>query len=119
MRPHTPQQALQRLIKGNERFIRGKAKHGNVSRQALARLRCGQNPFAVILGCSDSRVPPELVFDQGFGDLFVIRIAGNVIAPDVTGSIQYAHQHLGIKLMLARSNPTTIQLLMNGTLPVE
>jgi carbonic anhydrase len=100
MRPHTPQQALQRLIKGNERFIRGKAKHGNVSQQALARLRCGQNPFAVILGCSDSRVPPELVFDQGFGDLFVIRIAGNVIAPDVTGSIQYAHQHLGTKLMV-------------------
>jgi carbonic anhydrase len=100
LRPRTPQQALHRLIEGNERFIRGEAKHGSISEQAFARLRAGQKPFAVILGCSDSRVPPELVFDQGFGDLFVIRIAGNVIAPGVTGSIQYAHRHLGTSLLV-------------------
>lgn len=100
LRPRTPQQALHRLIKGNERFVRGEAKPRSLSQQAFARLRDGQMPFAVILGCSDSRVPPELVFDQGFGDLFVIRIAGNVIAPGVTGSIQYAHRHLGTSLLV-------------------
>ncbi len=100
LRPRTPQQALHCLIEGNERFIRGEAKHGSISQQAFARMRGGQRPFAVVLGCSDSRVPPELVFDQGFGDLFVIRIAGNVIAPGVTGSIQYAHRHLGTSLMV-------------------
>ena len=63
-------------------------------------MRESQRPFAVILGCSDSRVPPELVFDQGFGDLFVIRLAGNVIEPSVFGSIQYAHLHLGTSLLV-------------------
>ena len=63
-------------------------------------MRETQRPLAVIIGCSDSRVPPELVFDQGFGDLFVIRLAGNVIAPGVAGSIQYAHRHLGTKLLV-------------------
>jgi carbonic anhydrase len=96
----TPQEALQRLIEGNKRFVRGEPIHGRVSEEAFAKLRESQRPFAVIVGCSDSRVPPELVFDQGFGDLFVIRMAGNVIAPGVTGSIQYAHRHLGTSLLV-------------------
>ena len=96
----TPQEALQRLIEGNKRFVRGEPIHGRVSEEAFAGLRESQRPFAVIIGCSDSRVPPELVFDQGFGDLFVIRLAGNVIAPGVAGSIQYAHRHLGTSLLV-------------------
>ncbi len=67
-------------------------------RKDFASQRQGQRPFAIILGCSDSRVPPELLFDQSFGDLFVIRLAGNLLAPGVGGSIQYAYQHLGTSL---------------------
>ena len=74
--------------------------NSKVSEEVFVRLRESQRPFAVILGCSDSRVPPELVFDQSFGDLFVIRLAGNLIAPGVAGSIQYAHQHLGTSLLV-------------------
>jgi carbonic anhydrase len=100
LRPVTPQEALKRLIEGNERFALGESIHGKVSKEVFAGLRESQRPFAVIVGCSDSRVPPELVFDQGFGDLFVIRLAGNVIAPGVAGSIQYAHKHLGTSLLV-------------------
>ncbi|MGH8459795.1 MAG: carbonic anhydrase, partial [Nevskiales bacterium] len=92
-RPRTPDEALRRLQEGNARFTAGSPIHNQVSRDVLTRLAGQQKHFAVILGCSDSRVPPELVFDQGFGDLFVIRLAGNVIAPGVFGSIQYAHLH--------------------------
>lgn len=99
-RPKTPRDALQRLIDGNDRFVRGEPVHGIISEEAFARLSEGQRPFAVILGCSDSRVPPELVFDQNFGDLFVIRLAGNVIASGVGGSIQFAHQQLGTSLLV-------------------
>jgi carbonic anhydrase len=99
-RPRTPQEALERLREGNQRFVRGQPRHGKISEQVFADLREGQRPFAVILGCSDSRVPPELVFDQSFGDLFVIRLAGNIIAPGVGGSIQYAKQHLGTSLLV-------------------
>jgi carbonic anhydrase len=88
------------LIEGNERFVQGKPLHGTISDEAFARLREGQEPFAIILGCSDSRVPPELVFDQNFGDLFVIRLAGNIIAPGVDGSMQYAHRVLGTNLLV-------------------
>src|SRR4051812_22898563 len=99
-RPRTPQEALGHLIEGNQRFLRGQPLHATISKEAFARLRTSQRPLAVILGCSDSRVPPELVFDQTFGDLFVIRLAGNVIAPGVGGSIQYAHRHLGTSLLV-------------------
>jgi carbonic anhydrase len=99
-RPRTPDAALQRLVEGNLRFTSGKAIHNQVSTEFLTQLEGQQRPFAAILGCSDSRVPPELIFDQGFGDLFVIRLAGNVIAPGVFGSIQYAHLHLGTNLLV-------------------
>src|SRR5688500_16734260 len=95
-----PEEALQRLIEGNRRFTTGTPWHNQVSRERLMSLASGQAPFAVILGCADSRVPPELVFDQGFGDLFVLRLAGNVYVPSVAGSIQYAHLHLGVSLLV-------------------
>jgi carbonic anhydrase len=78
----------------------GESIHGHASQAWRKRLTAGQKPFATILGCSDSRVPAELVFDQGFGDLFVIRIAGNVISTDVLGSLQYAWHHLHVPLLV-------------------
>src|SRR5437764_7824812 len=99
-RPQTPQEALECLMEGNQRFVQRRPLHGTVSEAVFVRLRESQRPFAVILGCSDSRVPPELVFDQNFGDLFVIRLAGNLIAPGVGGSIQYAYEHLGTALLV-------------------
>lgn len=87
-RPQTPQEALEWLMAGNQRFVQRRPLNSKISEKVFLRLRDSQRPFAVILGCSDSRVPPELVFDQTFGDLFVIRLAGNLIAPGVAGSIQ-------------------------------
>ena len=98
--PQDAAQARQRLLDGNKRFIAGESIHGHASKDWRKRLAIGQKPFATILGCSDSRVPIELVFDQGFGDLFVIRIAGNVISTDVVGSLQYADYHLHVPLLV-------------------
>jgi len=95
-----PAEAMHRLVDGNERFVRQKmaAAHQDASRrEALAK---GQRPFAIVLGCADSRVPPELVFDQGLGDLFVIRVAGEVAPPEVLGSIDYAVEHLGCRTII-------------------
>jgi carbonic anhydrase len=84
---------------GNTRFLTNAQYHG-VSKEALADLAKAQHPFATILSCSDSRVPPELVFDAKFGELFVIRVAGNVVSPGVLGSLQYAGSHLQTKLFM-------------------
>jgi len=92
--------ALARLIAGNKRFVRGKARFPTVRKEVLANLAKRQEPYATILGCSDSRVPPELVFDAGFGDLFIIRVAGNVIAGEVLGTLQYAALHLRTPLFV-------------------
>ena len=92
--------ALARLLAGNRRFVRGKARFPTVRKEVLANLARRQQPYATILGCSDSRVPPELVFDAGFGDLFIIRVAGNVIAGDVLGTLQYAALHLRTPLFV-------------------
>jgi len=81
---------LRRLIEGNRRFVRGEAKFPTVCKEVLSKLARGQQPYATILGCSDSRVPPELIFDAEFGELFIVRVAGNVISPEVMGSLQYA-----------------------------
>ncbi|MCC6128990.1 MAG: carbonic anhydrase [Acidobacteria bacterium] len=97
---YTAAWALQRLKEGNERFVRGEARFPTVQKDVLADLAKGQHPYATILGCSDSRVPPELVFDAGFGDLFVIRLAGNVISPEVAGTLQYAGVHLKTPLFV-------------------
>ena len=85
---------ITRLKQGNQRFIDGKPIHAHTSQKRRENLVSGQNPFAVILGCADSRVPIELIFDQGLGDLFVIRNAGNVMMTDVMGSVEYAANHL-------------------------
>jgi carbonic anhydrase len=93
-------EALQRLIDGNARFLQGEARRAGVPRETLSELALGQHPFATILGCSDSRVPPEWIFDAGPGELFVVRVAGNVLSPEVAGSLQYAGRHLKTPLMV-------------------
>jgi len=96
----TADQALQRLTAGNERFVRGEARFPTIQKEVLAELAKAQQPYATILGCSDSRVPPELVFDAGFGELFIIRVAGNVISPEIKGTLQYAGAHLKTPLFV-------------------
>ena len=94
------EEGLRRLVEGNKRFVSGKARFPTVCKETLAALAKGQPPYATILGCADSRVPPELIFDANFGELFIIRVAGNVISPEVMGSIQYAGSHLHTPLFL-------------------
>src|SRR5215471_12606681 len=91
-------EALERLIQGNERFLKDEVR--GIAREKLTDLTQGQHPFATILGCSDSRVPPELIFDAGLGDLFVVRVAGNTFSPEVAGSLQYAGSHLHTPLFV-------------------
>jgi carbonic anhydrase len=93
-------EALQRLIDGNQRFLRGESQPSGVPHETLSELARGQYPFATILGCSDSRVSPETIFHVGLGDLFVVRVAGNAISPEVAGSIQYAVSHLHTSLLV-------------------
>ena len=94
------EEALLRLKAGNERFARGGSLHPHQARDWRRAVTYGHRPFATILGCSDPTAPPELLFDQGFGDLFVIRVAGNVVSPDVLGSSQYAGAYLGTRLFV-------------------
>lgn len=93
-------EALTRLKLGNQRFMDDKPHHAHEKASWRSLLVESQKPFATILGCSDSRVPPELIFDVGFGDLFTIRLAGNIIAEDVIGSLQYAVAHLHTQLVV-------------------
>jgi carbonic anhydrase len=95
------QKALQRLQEGNRRFVAGvRFLDTLVSQSHRSELLAGQHPFAVILGCSDSRVPVEIVFDQGQGDLFVIRVAGNIVAPSQIGSVEFAAAECGTRLVV-------------------
>jgi carbonic anhydrase len=96
----TPDEALRRLQEGNARFVAGRGCFPTLQTDVLADLAKGQQPYATILGCSDSRVPPELVFDAGFGELFVIRVAGNVLGPTIAGTLQYAGAHLHTPLFV-------------------
>ena len=93
-------EALTRLREGNHRFVTGQSSTAALSRSAREALVAGQEPFAIILGCSDSRVPAELVFDQSFGDLFVIRVAGNIVAPSQVGSVEFAASRFGTRLVV-------------------
>jgi len=95
-----PDAALERLKAGNARFASGNLSHPHQSPARRAKLAEGQRPFAIILGCSDSRTAPEVVFDQGLGDLFVVRSAGNVVDDIALGSIEYAVEHLGASLIV-------------------
>ncbi len=93
-------QALQELMSGNKRYVEGKTTALNESTAHRSEVAKGQHPFAVIVGCSDSRVPPEMVFDQGLGDLFVVRVAGNIVDDDALGSIEFAAEEFKLPLVL-------------------
>jgi len=93
-------EALQRLREGNQRFVSDEQGDASTSQTRRRALVAGQEPFAIILGCSDSRVPAEIVFDQGLGDLFVIRVAGNIVAPSLVGSIEFAADRFGTRLVV-------------------
>jgi len=100
-KPHTAVEALQRLRDGNARFASGHgARDLALEHLKLRNLVADQAPFAIVLGCSDSRVPAEMVFDQGLGDLFVIRVAGNIVAPSQVGSIEFAAERFGVRLVV-------------------
>ncbi len=95
------EEALQRLRDGNRRFVQGLRPDETLTSQARrSALASGQAPFAILLGCSDSRVPGEIVFDQGLGDLFVIRVAGNVVASSQIGSVEFAAERFGTPLVV-------------------
>src|ERR1700729_2733513 len=93
--------ALDRLQQGNQRFTSDlTSPEGYLHQRKRAELTDSQEPFAIILGCSDSRVPAEIVFDQGLGDLFVIRVAGNIVAPSQVGSVEFAAARFGTRLVV-------------------
>jgi carbonic anhydrase len=109
-------EALERLQVGNRRFIEGHQTHSGITlRDQLEASARAQRPFAIVIGCSDSRVPAEIVFDQGIGDLFVIRVAGNVVAPSQVGSVEFAAEQFGTELVvvLGHSNCGAIQATLD------
>ncbi|MFI5296812.1 MAG: carbonic anhydrase [Polyangiales bacterium] len=116
----TPQDALARLREGNRRFVAGE---GRALRQWRPGLADGQWPFAVVLGCSDSRAPAEYVFDQGLGELFVIRVAGNIVAPSLAGSVEFAAGSFGTRLVVVMGHTqcgavaATVHALEHGGVP--
>jgi len=121
-----PSESLRRLAEGNRRFLAGRAEGaddaGPETREFDAALASRpQRPFAIVLGCSDSRTPVEIVFDQGFGDLFVVRIAGNIVAPSVVGSIEFAASQFGTRLVVVLGHSgcgaidATIESLRTGS----
>jgi carbonic anhydrase len=95
-----PAEAISKLKEGNGRYTSGNLQHPGQTTERRTELAKTQHPFAAIISCSDSRVPPEIVFDQGLGDLFVVRVAGNVINDEGLGSIEYTVDHLGTRLIL-------------------
>ncbi len=116
-------EALALLQEGNRRFVSDITSRGAFeSRTRRLELAAGQQPFAAILGCSDSRVPVEIVFDQGLGDLFVIRVAGNIVAPSQIGSVEFAAEQFGTRLVVVLGHSqcgaiqTTLQQLQR---PIE
>lgn len=113
----TAEEALSRLKEGNQRFYSEDSQHKSMSSERRRQLLVtDQEPFAIILGCSDSRVPAEIIFDQGLGDLFVIRVAGNIVAPSQVGSIEYAVEKFGAPLVivLGHSNCGAIQSTLDA-----
>ncbi|MBM0240002.1 carbonic anhydrase [Micromonospora sp. ATA32] len=100
MTPTTPERALAELHAGNRRFVTGASRHPNQDAGHRAAVADGQHPFAVIVGCSDSRLAAEIIFDRGLGDLFVVRTAGHTAGPEVLGSVEYAVTVLGTPLVV-------------------
>lgn len=110
------EQALARLLEGNQRFVKGAALHPDGTPGRRAELVSGQKPFATVLTCSDSRVPPEILFDQGLGDIFVVRVAGNIAGVSEQGSIEYAAEHLGVPVLvvLGHTNCGAVKAAVGG-----
>lgn len=112
-------EALERLRDGNRRFAHSDSEHAATNKERRRELAGGQEPFAVIVGCSDSRVPAEIVFDQGLGDLFVIRVAGNIMQPSQIGSVEFACSEFGTRLVVILGHSdcgairTTLKALMS------
>lgn len=113
---HHDVKPLEKLKLGNERFIKGQPVHPDETLERVRELKRGQHPFAVVMSCSDSRIPPELVFDQGLGDIFSIRTAGNVVGDYELGSIEYAVEHLKCNLIvvLGHENCGAIESFINS-----
>jgi carbonic anhydrase len=113
-------EALTRLREGNSRFVSGQTPTQTLSNNVRRILAFDQAPSAIVLGCSDSRVPAELVFDQSFGDLFVIRVAGNIVAPSQVGSVEFAASKFGTKLVVVMGHShcgaiaATLEELLDG-----
>jgi len=113
-------EALARLRDGNNRFVSGQTPTQTLSNNVRRILAADQAPFAIVLGCSDARVPAELVFDQSFGDLFVIRVAGNIVAPSQVGSVEFAASRFGTKLVVVMGHQhcgaiaATLEDLLDG-----
>ncbi len=111
--------AIEQLRQGNERFAGSQMKHPDQGPETRLRISKSQKPFAVVLSCSDSRLPPEVIFDQGLGDLFVVRVAGNIVEPAGLGSIEYAVGHLGTPLIvvLGHENCGAVSATMEALQP--
>lgn len=109
-------EALKVLKEGNQRFVSGKLLHPNHCEESRQNLAAGQEPIATILSCADSRVPPVDIFDQGLGDLFVVRVAGNIIGDHSLGSIEYAvtHLHTPLVIVMGHSNCGAVSAVVNG-----
>lgn len=95
-----PAEALKLLLDGNQRFVAGKLEHPNQTPQRRTEVAKGQHPFAAVLACSDSRTPPEIIFDRGLGDIFTVRVAGNVADKVVIESLDYSVKHLGVRVVM-------------------
>ncbi len=113
----TPDQALQSLMEGNQRFSKDKSLHLDRTSERRQELISKQAPFAIIVGCSDSRVAPEIVFDQGIGDLFIVRVAGNVVGPLEQDSVEYSALYLNssIIMVMGHENCGAINAVLAGT----
>ncbi|OGN63653.1 MAG: carbonic anhydrase [Chlamydiae bacterium RIFCSPHIGHO2_12_FULL_49_9] len=113
---NTPPESLKLLLEGNERYVGDKLLHPNRSLERREEIASKQKPFATIVGCSDSRVAPEIIFDQGLGDLFVVRVAGNVVGPVELDSIEYSVKYLGSSLVLVLGHEScgAITAVMEG-----
>jgi carbonic anhydrase len=119
-----PAEALRRLMDGNRRFVANVRSVESMASQARrSELVAAHSPFAIVLGCSDSRAPAELVFDQGLGDLFVIRVAGNIVAPSQVASVEFAAERFGTRLALVMGHThcgaveATLEALLDATAP--
>ena len=112
----TPDDALKKLMDGNGRYVAGALAHPNQAMERRGELTAGQEPFAVVLGCSDSRVPPEIIFDAGLGDLFVVRVAGNIADRIALGSIEFAavYLHAPLVVVLGHSQCGAVGAVVNG-----